>query len=39
MRGKVIVRDGEAIRQALKRLRRQVCSDMELGKWPVWVGH
>ena len=39
MRGKVIVRDGEDIGQALKRLRREVCRDRELDKWPVWAGH
>lgn len=39
MRGKVIVGDGEDIGQALKRLRRQVCADRALDKWPVWAGH
>jgi ribosomal protein S21 len=39
MRGKVIVREGENVAQALKRLRREVCSDREFDKWPVWAGH
>ena len=37
MRGKVIVRDGETIEQALKRLKREVCKDKEFDKWPVWL--
>ncbi len=39
MRGKVIVGDGEDIGQALKRLRRLVCQDRAIDKWPVWAGH
>jgi ribosomal protein S21 len=39
MRGKVIVRDGETIQAALKRLRREVTRDKALDKWPFWLGH
>ena len=39
MRGKVIVGDGEEIGHALQRLRRQVCREKALDKWPVWTGH
>jgi ribosomal protein S21 len=38
MRGKVVVREGEPIGQALKRLRREVCRDREADKWPKWLG-
>jgi ribosomal protein S21 len=38
MRGKVVVREGESVEQALKRLRREICSDRELDKWPKWLG-
>ena len=39
MRGRVVVGDGEDIALALKRLRRQVCAERALDKWPVWAGH
>lgn len=39
MRGKVVVGDGEDVGQALARLRRKVCVDRALNKWPVWAGH
>ncbi|HWG45470.1 MAG TPA: 30S ribosomal protein S21 [Gemmataceae bacterium] len=39
MRGRVVVLEGESIEQALKRLRRIVCMDRALNKWPKWLGH
>lgn len=37
MRGKVIVREGENIEQALQRLRREISRDTASDKWPVWI--
>jgi ribosomal protein S21 len=39
MRGKVVVREGESIEEALKRLRRLVCQDRSSDKWPRWLSH
>jgi len=38
MRGKVVVREGEPIEQALARLRREVGRDRGSDKWPKWLG-
>jgi ribosomal protein S21 len=39
MGARVVVREGESVEQALRRLRREVARSRAADKWPRYAGH